>query len=188
MHLYQNERVGLFIDGANLHASLKHLDFDIDYKKLLSFFRDNSQLVRAFYYTAIADDPEYSGIKPLIDWLAYNGYVLVSKQAKEFVDGKGRKILKGNMDIEIAVDVLAMAGRLDHVVLFTGDGDFRVLVEAVQKAGCRVSAISTSKSRPPMVADELRRQVDQFIELADLESEIGKSRQKNYKGKDYVDV
>lgn len=188
MHFYKREKMALFIDGANLHAATKSLDFDIDYKKLLAYFQRRCQLVRALYYTALAGDPEYSGIKPLIDWLAYNGFVLVTKSAKEFVDASGRKSLKGNMDIEIAVDVLAMADRLDHVVLFSGDGDFRALVEAVQKKGCRVTAISNTKTNPPMVADELRRQVDQFVELTDLESEIGKTKQENYKPKEFLDV
>lgn len=179
MKFYNQERLGVFIDGANLHVATKSIEFDIDYKKLLSFFADNSQLVRAAYYTAVSDDPDHAGIKPLIDWLAYNGYVLVTKPAKEFVDQSGRKTLKGNMDMEMAVDILAMADSLDHVVLFTGDGDFRAVVEAVQKKGCRVTAISCTKTRPPLAADELRRQVDSFIELSDLESEFGKKKLKN---------
>jgi len=188
MYFQQDERMALFIDGANLHAATKTLDFDIDYKKLLSFFQSKGRLIRALYYTALSDAPESSGIKPLIDWLTYNGYVLVSKPAKEFIDHNGRKTLKGNMDIEIAVNIMEMADRLDHIVLFSGDGDFRALIEAVQKKGCRVTAVSTTKNRPPLAADELRRQVDQFVELTDLESEIGASKQKNYKEKEFVDV
>ncbi len=188
MYFYESERIGVFIDGANLHAATKSLSFDIDYKKLLSFFQGKGQLVRALYYTALSEDPDYSGIKPLIDWLAYNGYVLVTKPAKEFIDDAGHKTLKGNMDIELAVDVMEMADRLDHVVIFSGDGDFRALVEAVQKKGCRVTAVSSSKSRPPMIADELRRQVDQFMELSDFESEFGKTKQRNYQEKEFVDV
>ena len=188
MDFYNNERIALFIDGANLHAAIKTLDFDIDYKKLLAFFQDKGQLVRALYYTALSQDPDHAALKPLTDWLAYNGYVLVTKPAKEFVDSNGRKTIKGNMDIEIAVDIMAMAKSLDHVVLFSGDGDFRALVEAVQKTGCRVTAISSCKTRPPLAADELRRQVDQFVELADLESQIGRSKQKNFSEKEFVDV
>src|SRR5919198_6344326 len=174
MHFYQNERLALFIDGANLYATAKALGFDIDYKRLLALFRQKGQLVRALYYTALAEDQEYSSIRPLIDWLDYNGYTMVTKPTKEFTDAMGRRKIKGNMDIELAIDVLEMAEHLDHVVLFSGDGDFRRLVEAVQRKGLRVSVISTIKSAPPMVADELRRQADEFIELAELAPRIAR--------------
>jgi uncharacterized LabA/DUF88 family protein len=165
---YDNERVALFIDGSNLYSAARALGFDIDYRRLLKVFRDKGRLVRAYYYTALVEDQEYSPIRPLIDWLDYNGYTMVTKPAKEFTDAMGRRKVKGNMDIELAIDVLEMAEHLDHVVLFSGDGDFRRLVEAVQRRGLRVSVVSTVKSSPPMVADELRRQADDFIELADL--------------------
>src|ERR1044071_7921713 len=175
MHFYANERVALFIDGANLYATSKALGFDIDYKRLLSLFRQKSQLVRALYYTALAEDQEYSSIRPLVDWLDYNGYTMVTKPTKEFTDSYGRRKIKGNMDIAPAIDVMEMAGHIDHVVLFSGDGDFRRLVEAVQRKGLRVTVVSTIKSAPPMVADELRRQADDFIELADIASLIARN-------------
>jgi uncharacterized LabA/DUF88 family protein len=174
MHFYQDERVALFIDGANLYATAKTLGFDIDYKRLLGFFRKRSRLVRAIYYTALLDDADYSPIKPLIDWLDYNGYRVVTKPAKEFTDSMGRRKVKGNMDIELAIDVMQLVENLDHIVLFSGDGDFRSLVAAVQAKGRRVSVVSTLTTRPPMVADDLRRQTDQFIDLAELRDEIGR--------------
>src|SRR6267143_1164633 len=146
-NFYENERVALFIDGANLYTAARALGFDIDYRRLLKVFREKGRLVRAYYYTALVEDQEYSPIRPLIDWLDYNGYTMV---------------------IELAIDVLEMAEHLDHVILFSGDGDFRRLVEAVQRKGLRVSVVSTIKSAPPMVADELRRQADDFIELSEL--------------------
>ncbi len=169
MHFYQNERVALFIDGVNLYATAKSLEFDIDYKRLLMLFGQRAQLVRAFYYTALADDQEYSSIRPLIDWLGYNGFTVVTKPLKEFTDASGRRKVKGNMDIELAVQAIQIAPALDHIVLFSGDGDFRSLVADLQLRGKRVSVISTLQSSPPMIADELRRQADQFIDLADLE-------------------
>ncbi len=169
MHFYQTERLAIFIDGANLYATAKSLGFDIDYKRLLSFFRSKAQLVRALYYTALAEDQEYSSIRPLVDWLDYNGYTMVTKPIKEFTDSQGRRKIKGNMDIELTVDAMRMAEVVDHVVLFTGDGDFRALVAALQMKGRRVSVISTLQTQPPMVADELRRQADQFVDIADLE-------------------
>jgi uncharacterized LabA/DUF88 family protein len=165
---YPSERVALFIDGANLHAAARSLGFDIDYKRLLKHFQEQCHLIRAFYYTALVEDQEYSPLRPLVDWLDYNGFTMVTKPTKEYTDSMGRRKIKGNMDIELAIDVLEMATRLDHVVLFSGDGDFRRLVEAVQRKGVRVSVVSTIRSAPPMVADELRRQADNFIELEDL--------------------
>jgi len=172
--LYENERVALFIDGANLYSATRSLGFDIDYRRLLKVFREKGHLVRAYYYTALVEDQDYSSIRPLIDWLDYNGYTMITKPTKEFTDAMGRRKLKGNMDVELAIDVLEMAEHLDHVILFSGDGDFRRLVEAVQRKGLRVSVVSTIKSSPPMVADELRRQADQFIDLAHMQSEIGR--------------
>jgi len=81
------------------------------------------------------------------------------------------------MDIELAIDMMEMAPHLDHVILFSGDGDFRRLVEVVQRKGVKVSVVSTVKSSPPMAADELRRQADQFIELQDLAPEISRAHQ-----------
>jgi uncharacterized LabA/DUF88 family protein len=176
MHFYQTERVALFIDGSNLYATSKSLGFDIDYKRLLAFFRQKGHLVRALYYTALAEDQEYSSIRPLIDWLDYNGYAMVTKPTKEFTDATGRRKIKGNMDIELAVDAMRLADNLDHIVLFSGDGDFKSLVGALQQKGKRVSVVSTLQTQPPMVADELRRQADQFIDLADLESIVGRDQ------------
>ena len=160
----KTEKIALFIDGANLYATAKSLGFDIDYKRLL----------RAFYYTAVIEDQEYSSIRPLIDWLDYNGYSVVTKATKEFVDQTGRRKVKGNMDIELAVDAMEIAGSIDHMVLFSGDGDFRSLVEAVQRRGVRVTVVSTISTQPPMVADELRRQADIFLDIVELQPKIGR--------------
>jgi uncharacterized LabA/DUF88 family protein len=171
---YPHEKLALFIDGANLYATAKALGFDIDYKKLLQDFAKRGQLIRAYYYTALIDDREYSPVRPLVDWLDYNGYSLVTRQVKEFTDAQGRRKLKGNMDIDLAIDAMELAPAIDHMVLFSGDGDFRRLVEAVQRKGRRVSVISTLRTQPPMVADELRRQADNFIDLAELQPMIAR--------------
>lgn len=174
MKFYPNEKIALFIDGSNLYAAAKGLGFDIDYKNLLQLFSDSGKLIRAFYYTALLEDQDYSPIRPLVDWLDYNGYTMITKPAKEFTDPSGRRKIKGNMDIELAVDMLEMADRLDHIVLFSGDGDFRRLIEAVQRKGARVTVVSTFRSSPPMVADELRRQADEFVELQDIAPKIAR--------------
>jgi uncharacterized LabA/DUF88 family protein len=161
-------RIALFIDGANLYATAKALGFDIDYERLLREFRSRAGVLRAFYYMAVIENQEYSSIRPLIDWLDYNGYTVVTKAIKEFVDASGRRKVKGNMDIELAVGVMELAEHVDQIVLFSGDGDFRPLVEAVQRHGVRVTVVSTISSQPPMIADELRRQADVFTDLIEL--------------------
>jgi uncharacterized LabA/DUF88 family protein len=166
--------VALFIDGPNLHATAKTLGFDIDYKRLLGEFQSRGTLLRAFYYTAIIEDQEFSSIRPLIDWLDYNGYSVVTKPTKEFIDAGGRRKVKGNMDIELAVDAMELAEHIDQMVLFSGDGDFPSLVEAVQRQGVRVTVVSTVATQPPMIADELRRQADVFTDLVELQAKIGR--------------
>ncbi len=169
------EKIALFIDGANLYAASKSLGFDIDYRKLLSAFQERGYLLRAYYYTALIEDQEYSSIRPLIDWLDYNGYKVVTKPAKEFTDSMWRRKIKGNMDIELAVDAMEQAQTVDHLVLFSGDGDFTTLVEALQRKGRKVSVVSTMATQPPMIADDLRRQADHFIDLMSLKNEVGRA-------------
>ena len=177
MTFYPTDKIALFIDGANLYSAARGLGIDIDYKKLLDEFRKRGVLVRAYYYTALVDDQDYSPIRPLVDWLDYNGFTVVTKPAKEYTDATGRRRFRGDMDVEIAVDMLSMADRADHLVLFSGDGDFRRLVEAVQQKGVRVTVVSTVKSQPPMASDDLRRQADLFVDLADLAAIVGRPRQ-----------
>lgn len=175
MLFYPEERLALFIDGANLYATARALDMEIDYKSLRAHFAKQGRLVRAFYYTAILEDQEYSPLRPLVDWLDYNGFTLVTKPVKEFTDDQGRRKIKGNMDIEIAVDMLNISDKLDHVVLFSGDGDFRRLLEAVQRRGLRATVISSNRTQPSMIADELRRQADQFVDLENMRGLFGRT-------------
>ena len=170
----QSDKIALFIDGANLHATAKALGFDMDYRRLLKEFQGRGTLVRASYYTAVIEDQEFSSIRPLIDWLDYNGFTVVTKATKEFFDANGRRKVKGNMDIELAVNAMELADHVDQIVLFSGDGDFRSLVEAVQRRGVRVTVVSTISSQPPMIADELRRQADVFTDLVELQSKLGR--------------
>ena len=168
------EKIALFIDGANLYSASKNLGFEIDYRKLLDCFQNRGYLLRAYYYTALIEDLEYCSIRPLIDWLDYNGYEVVTKPAKEFTDSQGRRKIKGNMDIELAIDAMEQSASVDHLVLFSGDGDLVTLVAALQRRGRIVSVVSTISSQPPMIADNLRRQADYFIDLASLKAEIGR--------------
>ncbi|MBI5322993.1 NYN domain-containing protein [Bradyrhizobium sp.] len=167
-------KIAVFIDGANLYATAKALGFDIDYKKLLKELQSRGNMLRAFYYTAIFEDQEYSSIRPLVDWLDYNGYTAVTKASKEYTDASGRRKVKSDMDIELAVDAMEIAPFVDEIFLFSGDGDFRSLVEALQRRGVRVTVVSTIACQPPMIADELRRQADSFIDLQELRARVGR--------------
>ncbi|MFG3597474.1 NYN domain-containing protein [Bradyrhizobium sp. RDI18] len=169
-----SDRIALFIDGANLYATARTLGFDIDYRRLLKEFQGRGALLRAFYYTTIIEDQEYTSIRPLVDWLDYNGYTVVTKLSKEFTDASGRRKVKGSMHVELAVNAMELAERIDRMFLFSGDGDFRPLLEAVQRRGVHVTVVSTLTSQPPMVADELRRQADAFLDLAELRATIGR--------------
>ncbi|NIZ60869.1 NYN domain-containing protein [Sedimentitalea sp. CY04] len=170
---YKDERLALLIDGTSLFSAGKALGFDIDYKLLRQEFMRRGQMLRALYYTVLVEGDEYSPVRPLVDWLNYNGFSSVTKPAKEYTDITGRRKTKGNMDIEMTVDALDLAPRVDHVVLFSGNGDFKPLVASLQRQGVRVSVVSTIRSQPPMISDELRRQADNFIELEHLRDVIG---------------
>ena len=167
--IHAQDRVAVFIDGANLYSATRTLGFDIDFKRLRHELAARGRLIRIFYYTALIEDQEYSPVRPLVDWLDYNGFTVVTKSAKEFTDSTGRRRIKGNMDIELAIDMMDMAEHIDHAVLFSGDGDFRSLVEAVQRRVVRVTVVSSLRTQPPMVSDDLRRQADDFVDLADLQ-------------------
>jgi uncharacterized LabA/DUF88 family protein len=163
-------KIAIFIDGANLYTTVKSLGFEIDYKRLLHEFRSRGSLLRVFYYTAVFEDYEHPSLQPLIDWLAYNGFTVVTKPAKEFVDQSGRRKIKGNIDVELAIDAMEIAPHIDQMVLFSGDGDFRSLVQAVQRHGVRVIVVSST----PTAAQELRRQADEFIDIVELRDKIGR--------------
>jgi uncharacterized LabA/DUF88 family protein len=174
MTVYSANRTALFIDGANLYSTARALGFEIDYKRLLKEFQSHGTLVRAFYYTAVIEDQEFSSVRPLLDWLDYNGFTVVTKPTKEFIGANGHRKVKSNMDIELAVDAMEIAEHIDQIVLFSGDGNFRSLVEAMQRRGVRVTVVSTISSQPPMIADELRRQADVFTDLVELQSKVGR--------------
>ena len=176
MAFYKDEKLALFIDGANLYSAARGLSLEIDFRKLIDEFRKRGRLLRANYYTTLIETDEHNPIKPLVDWLSYNGFNTIVKTAREYVDRDGRKKVRGNMDVEIATDMLELSANLDHVVLFSGNGDFRRAVEAVKAKGVRVTVISTVKSQPPMIGDELRREADAFIDLDEMADLIARPR------------
>ncbi len=180
MTFYPDERFAIFIDGANFYGTVKSLDFDIDYKALLNYFKKKGRLLRANYYTALRENDDYSPLRPLLDWLDYNGFHIITKSAKTFTDRDGRTRIKGDMDIEIALGMMELAPHVDHIVLFSGDGDFRAVVDAVQKKGVRVTVVSSMIGKPSLLSDELRRQANDFIEIDDLAEAVGRPKKARY--------
>lgn len=176
MDLDPQDKVVIFIDGANLYATSKAIGVDIDYRNLLADIRKKCRFIRAYYFTAYLDDQEFSSIRPLIDWLDYNGYTMITKPAKEFTDAAGNRKIKGNMDIEIAVEALELAPHYDHMIMFSGDGDFTSLVKALQRRAIKVTVVSTLSTPTPMIADELRRQADFFVDVVDLVKNFGRTQ------------
>ena len=169
------ERTFAFIDGPNLHATVRALGFEIDYRKLLEHLRKQGHFVRVLYYTAIVEDQEFSTFRPLADWLDYNGYTMVTKPARGYTDSTGRRRFRTSMDVELAVDAMRLADKADHIILFSGEQSFANLVAALQQMGKRVTVVSTIETQPAMVADELRRQADIFIDIDSLQSLIARA-------------
>ena len=170
----EREKVVILIDGANFYATAKGLGFDIDYKQFLAAFRKRAYVLRAYYFTAVVENEDFNSIRPLIDWLDYNGYTVVTKPARQFTDASGRQRTMGRMDQELSVEAMLLADKADHFVLCSGSGDYRRLIEALQSLGKRVTVVSTMSTQPPMVSDDLRRQADAFLDLATLEKEVGR--------------
>ena len=168
LRFFDDERIGVFIDGSHIFAAGKHLQFDIDYRRLYDFIDSQGRLLRAFYYTALLDGQEYTPVRPLIDWLNYNNFTVVTKPVKEFVDFQGRRKVKSNVNVEIAMDMVEMSPYANHMILFAGDGDLRRLVDHLQRQGVRITVVSTAKTKPPMISDDLRRQTDNFVDLQDI--------------------
>jgi uncharacterized LabA/DUF88 family protein len=177
LNIKPDQRFAVFIDGSNFHASTKALNFDVDFEKLLRVLRESGHLVRAYYYTALPDNnTEYSPIKRIADWLDYNGYTVVSKPWRDFTNSEtGQRRIKGNMDMELALDMIKLANHVEHVVLFSGDGDFCRLLHEVQDKGVSVTVISSNK----LVADTLRRQADDFIEVNQIRHLIERDQQQD---------
>jgi len=169
-----SEKIAIFIDGQNLSATCHALGLEMDFKRLLQVFSEQGRLVRASLYTTMFGDHEDNPVKPLMDWLQYNGYRIVTKTVHETTDSSGRRKTRGSMHVELACDVMDMVETLDRVYLFSGDGDYRALVAAVQRKGVRVSVVSSLKTPTPMIADALRRQADEFIELDTLADRVAR--------------
>jgi uncharacterized LabA/DUF88 family protein len=170
----RQKTTAILVDGSNLHATYEALGLtSVDFKRVLQYFEGT--ILHAGYFTALPPKSEVSTLRPMVDYLEYNGWTIYQKEWKEFTDGDGNRKVKGNMDVEISVMAKELAPYVTHMVLFTGDGDFRFLVDAVQRSNrVHVTVVSSIKTRPAMCADILRRQADAFIDLVDLHPHIGR--------------
>jgi uncharacterized LabA/DUF88 family protein len=165
----------LVIDGQSLHYAAKALNFEVDFRLLMEEFEKRTSILRAYYYATVSER-DSAAVRPLLDWLQYNGFTVRIKPFKGHDDGEGRRRTKRSMGIELTVDAMEIAKHVENIFLFSGDGDLRSLVEALQREGVFVTAVSSLRTKPaPMVSDELRRQADAFLELDDLRSAIARS-------------
>ena len=182
---YNDERTVLIVDGQSLHHAAKKLNFIVDFARFRKYFAEQTYLLRAYYYTTVQEEQGDKGVHialmPLLDWLMYNGYDVITKTSKIGYDLAGNLIKKGgNMNVEMAIDALLIAQKdIDHVVLVTGDGDLVPLVMALQQLGKRVTVVSHYKgdkagsiSEAPVLSDDLRRQADVIIDIKDIEDSI----------------
>lgn len=151
----QYDKVAIFFDMSNLYFAARDLGVRIDYTKLLDFLLNGRRLYRAYAYMAVA--PEDSTAIPFLTWLRRNGFRVVTKPLKRFSDGT----TKGDLDMELAVDLLSQAPYIDVAVIVSGDGDFTYLVDRAQRLGLRVEIAST----PRYTAIELLEIADRYVDL-----------------------
>lgn len=171
---YPDENLALFVDGPNFYSTARTLCFDVDYKRLLETFQSKGRLLRASYFTPLVEGDEHVAVRPLVDWMQYNGWNVVTKRAKTYVGEDGRSRTKGNIDVEIAVEAMKLAPTIAHAVLFTGNRDFVPLVAFLQERGTRFTVVSSMRTQPQMISDDLRRQADAFMELDQLRDSIAR--------------
>lgn len=154
------QRIGVFVDGANHSEALNQANVKMNYRDFLRGLDGNHQIVAARYYSGVSDKDAYKNVRDFLSVVSKAGFALVTKPIREFPDGT----VKGNVDIEIAVDIMAMVDRLDQVMLFSGDGDFIYLVNTIQQRGVYVTVCS----HKPFASVELRESCNEFLEIRDL--------------------
>lgn len=169
---FQRERIGLFVDGTNMFYLAAALHCRIDYVKFLNYFKTRHTFVAyAGYYTAIEEKANGDRpIQPLVDFLSANGYSLVTKMTRSYTQPDGSTKLTGNVDVDLACDMLEIAPFLDRAILVSGDGDFARLVTSVQRKGVPVTVVSSKRMR--MLSEDLRKAASTVIDLADIQEEV----------------
>lgn len=173
----------VLIDGSNLYESARATGIRIDYKRLLALMNEDGTLLRSYYFTALRDKSIQAPLRATVDWLSHNGYVCVTKATKEWDEPVTRfneqgvqvtemvRKIKGNVDVDIVTYAFKCAHLVQEIYLFSGDGDFTIMVKELQERyALKVFVVSSIG----LVSTELRRQADKFIDLSNLRSDIGK--------------
>ncbi len=158
-------RIAIFIDGANLFYSAMELGIEINYTKLLQCLTADSKLLRSFFYTGV--DSNNDKQNNFLLWMRRNGYRVIAKELIEFADGSK----KGNLDVEIAVDMMTLIGCYDTAVLVSGDGDLAYAVNAVSYRGIRIEVVSLRS----MTSDSLINVADAYVDLEEIKDQIKKT-------------
>lgn len=158
-------RVAIFVDGSNLFYAALQLNIEIDYTKLLARLTGGSRLLRSFFYTGVDRTNEKQ--QGFLLWMRRNGYRVIAKDLVQLPDGSK----KANLDVEIAVDMMALVGSYDTAVLVSGDGDLAYAVDAVSYRGVRVEVVSLRS----MTSDSLINVSDRYIDLENVKEEIQKT-------------
>lgn len=172
---YQDEPTALLIDGKNFYSTACALDITVDWKLLHQEISRQCRLMQALYFTTLPkgeDEHDHIAAKPTLDWMEYNGWTVCTKPGRAFVDHDGRRKIKGNTDVELAVAAMKLTPHVGHIVLCTGKADYVPLVAYLQETGTRVTVLSSKAVSPPMIADDLRRKADDFIDLDDMRTTI----------------
>jgi len=161
------DRVAIFIDGENIHYSAKHLNMRMDYLKLCKILAGSRRLVRSYFYTAVSNQSE--GKIDFINFLKLNGFKVVTREVKSFSEGDGAtRSVRNALDMQMALDVIEMSEHLDTVVLCTGDGDFRPLVDALVRKGKHVEVCGLRE----MTSTDLIAGSDVYIDLDSLKNQV----------------
>jgi len=170
---YKNEALAIIIDGASIHSASQSVDLQIDWHTFLTEFQNRGHLIRAIYATPIFEDEgEHNPLRPLIDWLDYNGFTTITRTARKEADDNGRfRIKNGNIHVDVTLAAIRLAKKADHIVLFSGDGSYEPLVKELKRMNVRVSVCCAKKS----AADGLRRNADEFIDLEDIRGLVGRA-------------
>lgn len=163
--IFETERAAVFIDGYGTHYTCKSLGIEIDYRKLSELIRRQTTVIRNYYFTPLVEGQDFIAVKPLLDFLQYNGWTTVTRPYKEHYV---------STNTALAVTAMEIAPAIEQAIIFSGNGDFTPLIEALKRRGIHTTVASTVRSEQSYCSDDLRRAADAFIDLDDIRSAISR--------------